>query len=114
MRAIYVGPIMNVSSELSPTNKNSTTRCSMEDIQVTRNTVSDKIRYGINNMTLFFLGVALLEIAHWKPIEDQMTTRDLNDEVFAARRIASSLHNWAPCTRRLHGSVCRAILEPDL
>jgi hypothetical protein len=86
----------------------------MEDIQVTRNTVSDKIRYGINNMTLFFLGVALLEIAHWKPIEDQMTTRDLNDEVFAARRIASSLHNWAPCTRRLHGSVCRAILEPDL
>ncbi|OSS48635.1 hypothetical protein B5807_06748 [Epicoccum nigrum] len=55
---------LHVSSELSPPNNNSTTRCSMEDIQGTRNTVSDEIRYGINNMTLFFLGVALLEIAH--------------------------------------------------
>jgi hypothetical protein len=51
--------------------------------------VSDQVRYGIHNTILFFLGVALLEIAHWKPIEEKMTNRDDNNQVFAARRLAA-------------------------
>jgi hypothetical protein len=51
--------------------------------------ISDRVRYGIHNTVLFFLGVALLEIAHWKPIEDKMTERDDNNQVFAARRLAA-------------------------
>jgi hypothetical protein len=52
-------------------------------------TVSEEVQLGINNTTLFYLGVALLEIAHWTPLEDKMTPRDLNNPVFAARRLAS-------------------------
>jgi hypothetical protein len=51
--------------------------------------ISDRVRYGIHNTVLFFLGVALLEIAHWKPIEETMTDRDDNNQVFAARRLAA-------------------------
>jgi hypothetical protein len=51
--------------------------------------ISDRVRYGIHNTILFFLGVALLEIAHWKPIEEKMTDRDDNNQVFAARRLAA-------------------------
>jgi hypothetical protein len=51
--------------------------------------ISDRVRYGIHNTVLFFLGVALLEIAHWKPIEEKMTDRDDNNQVFAARRLAA-------------------------
>ncbi|KAF7571137.1 hypothetical protein PtrM4_111390 [Pyrenophora tritici-repentis] len=60
----------------------------MDDIEAI-NQVSDEIRYGINNLPLFFLGVALLEIAHWKPLEEKMIARDCNDQVYAARRLAS-------------------------
>jgi hypothetical protein len=51
--------------------------------------VSDQVRYGIQNTVLYFLGVALLEIAHWKPIEKKMTARDDNNQVYAARRLAA-------------------------
>ncbi|PVI03074.1 hypothetical protein DM02DRAFT_717011 [Periconia macrospinosa] len=44
--------------------------------------------YGINNATLFCLGVALLEIAHWKPIEHHNLTRDANP-IITARRLAA-------------------------
>ncbi|KAG9198183.1 hypothetical protein G6514_010399 [Epicoccum nigrum] len=92
---------LHVSSELSPPKVSSTMRCHMKGVQGTQDTVSDEIRYGINNMILFFLGVALLEIAHWKPIEDQMTIRDLNDEVFAARRIASQPTQLGPVYHKI-------------
>ena len=107
---------LHVSSQLSPPKNDSTTRCFMEDIQGTQNTVSDEIRYGINNTTLFFLGVALLEIAHWKPIEDQMTTKDLNDEVFAARRISSQPTQLGPVYQKIARKCLQGNFgtEPDL
>ena len=43
--------------------------------------------YGINNMTLFGLGVALLEIAHWKPLASMRSDYDA-DDVLTARRLA--------------------------
>jgi hypothetical protein len=60
----------------------------MEDVQKTEDIVSDEIKYGINNLPLFFLGVALLEIAHWKPLEKKMIPRDQQDQVYTARRLA--------------------------
>ena len=38
---------------------------------------------------LLFQGVALLAIAHWKPIEEIMTSRDMQNEVFTARCLAA-------------------------
>lgn len=61
----------------------------MDGVEQSVDDVGNEMRYGINNTTLFFLGVALLEIAHWKPIEEKMTIRDANNEVFAARRLAA-------------------------
>lgn len=58
------------------------------DMEDTEQAVSDEIKYGINNLPLFFLGVALLEIAHWKPLESKMIPRDQEDQVFTARRLA--------------------------
>lgn len=63
--------------------------------------VSEEVRYGINNTTLFFLGVALLEIAHWAPLEEKMTSRDLNNEIFAARRLASARAPLGPEYQKL-------------
>ncbi len=60
----------------------------MDGIECVDTEISDEIRYGINNLPLFFLGIALLEIAHWKPLEEKMTVRDANDRVYAARRLA--------------------------
>ncbi len=62
----------------------------MEGVQTSTEAIKDEVHFGINNVTLFFLGVALLEIAHWKPIEDQMRPVDRDNQIFAARRIASS------------------------
>ncbi|UPX11403.1 uncharacterized protein EKO05_0002009 [Ascochyta rabiei] len=108
---------LHVSSQLSsPTQKPGAT-CHMEDVQQKiQNAVSDEIRYGINNMTLFFLGVALLEIAHWKPIEEQMTARDLNDEVYAARRIVSQPTQLGPIYQKIARKClqCNFGAEPDL
>ncbi|KAJ4380965.1 hypothetical protein N0V86_003312 [Didymella sp. IMI 355093] len=79
---------LHLSSQISTPTATAASDNSMDGIEA-NNAVSDQVRYGINNTTLFFLGVALLEIAHWKPIEEKMTARDLNNEVFAARRLAA-------------------------
>lgn len=81
---------LHLSSQISSTTGVTTAGSTMDGIDQATYAVSDQVRYGINNTTLFFLGVALLEIAHWKPVEQKMTTRDLNNEVFAARRLAAS------------------------
>ncbi|KAH6618467.1 hypothetical protein C7974DRAFT_415841 [Boeremia exigua] len=80
---------LHLSSQISTPALTPAANNTMDGIQQTPDTVSDQIRYGINNTTLFFLGVALLEIAHWQPIEEKMTARDQNNEVFAARRLAA-------------------------
>ncbi|KAL7773678.1 hypothetical protein CFE70_003644 [Pyrenophora teres f. teres 0-1] len=77
---------LHLSSQIS-TPHQSIPPTAMDGIEAA-NQVSDEIRYGINNLPLFFLGVALLEIAHWKPLEEKMIARDCSDQVYAARRLA--------------------------
>ncbi|KAF1851953.1 uncharacterized protein K460DRAFT_373841 [Cucurbitaria berberidis CBS 394.84] len=78
---------LHLSSQMSsPIQQNTTV---MDGVERPETGVSDEIRYGINNLPLFFLGVALLEIAHWKPLEEKMIARDASDQVYAARRLAS-------------------------
>jgi hypothetical protein len=43
--------------------------------------------FGINNMTLFSLGVALLEIGNWKPLSQLRRIYD-PDDILTARRVA--------------------------
>ncbi|KAJ4333401.1 hypothetical protein N0V95_009427 [Ascochyta clinopodiicola] len=81
---------LHLSSQISAPQKQAPIAVNMEGIQGPANAISEEMQYGINNVTLFFLGVALLEIAYWKPIEDQMKPSDRNNQIFAARRIASS------------------------
>jgi hypothetical protein len=77
---------LHLSSQLSTLNQPKSHTVVMEG--VTDTAVSDEIRYGINNLPLFFLGVALLEIAHWTPLESKMIPRDQCDQVYTARRLA--------------------------
>jgi len=72
----------------------------MDGIETTAG-LSDDIRYGINNLPLFFLGVALLEIAHWKPIEKNMTDKDDKNQVYAARRLASGRAPLGPAYQQI-------------
>ncbi|KAG4280603.1 hypothetical protein FPRO06_11936 [Fusarium proliferatum] len=44
--------------------------------------------YGINNMTLFGLGVALIEIGHWRPLAKLRRSQD-PDDILTARRLAN-------------------------
>ena len=92
---------LHLNSGISPQARINSDGCKMNGIQQTEDTVSDEDRFGINNVTLFFLGIALLEIAHWKPIEDQMVTRDLNNQIFAARRLRSKPTALGPVYQQL-------------
>lgn len=92
---------LHLSSQILTTTEAATTRSNMDGIQQATDVVSDQVRYGINNTTLFFLGVALLEIAHWTPIEEKMTPRDLNNEVFAARRLAAGRAPLGPVYQKI-------------
>lgn len=79
---------LHLSSQISWPDQAHHNTQTMDGIQNTADTVSDEIKYGINNLPLFFLGVALLEIAHWKPLEEKMIPRDQQDQVYTARRLA--------------------------
>ena len=72
----------------------------MEGIKPTAET-SHEIKDGINSLPLFFLGVALLEIAHWKPIEKNMTGKDDNNQIYTARRLASGRAPLGPVYQRI-------------
>ncbi|KAF2005194.1 hypothetical protein P154DRAFT_354315 [Amniculicola lignicola CBS 123094] len=50
--------------------------------------ISEEDYYGINNLPLFFLGVALLELAHWKTLESMSKPADPN-LILTARRLAN-------------------------
>jgi hypothetical protein len=52
------------------------------------NTASEYIDDYVNNITLFSLGIALLEVAYWKPISELL--RDSNENIFAAARRLSN------------------------
>lgn len=77
---------LHLSSQISPTQPEAL-RTDMEGVQKFVVPVSDEMRYGINNLPLFFLGIALLEIAYWKPLERSMIPRDENNQVYTARRL---------------------------
>ena len=51
-------------------------------------TFSEADYFGINNATLFHLGVALLELGHWKSLESLSHEQDPNP-ILTARRLAS-------------------------
>lgn len=92
---------LHLSSQISASAVPVVANNSMDGVEQTGTTVSDQVRYGINNTSLFFLGVALLEIAHWSPIEENMTARDLNNEIFAARRLAAGRAPLGPQYQRI-------------
>lgn len=76
---------LHLSSQISPTAQpDISTMDGVEEVVE----ASEEDIYGINNTTLFFLGVALLELAHWKPLESLIVPQDLN-EILTARRLAS-------------------------
>ncbi|KAF2116698.1 hypothetical protein BDV96DRAFT_491096 [Lophiotrema nucula] len=60
----------------------------MEGVEGTVQPYSDEDLYGINNMALFSLGVALLELGHWKSIESLSIQQDPN-AILTARRLAA-------------------------
>jgi hypothetical protein len=49
--------------------------------------LSQAIHRGIDNITLFCLGIALIEIAHWRPLSELGTEYD-QDQIDTARRVA--------------------------
>lgn len=77
---------LHLSSQLSSGAKSIS--ADMDGIEQTVQQFSEADYFGINNTTLFFLGVALLELAHWKPLEALRTEQDPN-EIMTARRLAS-------------------------
>jgi hypothetical protein len=60
----------------------------MEGVEEVMEAFSEEEYFGINNTPLFFLGVALLEVAHWKPLESLGNPQDPN-AILTARRLAS-------------------------
>ncbi|CAI6332941.1 unnamed protein product [Periconia digitata] len=86
---------LHLSSEISPSaNANATVL--MEGIEHSNEadnlavSATDDEKYGINNATLFFLGVALLEISHWKRIEMHNVSKGADtNAILAARRLAN-------------------------
>ena len=77
---------LHLTSRLSPLSLANDVE--MESVQEVGHAVSEEDLYGINNATLFFLGVALLELAHWKPLESMRTEQDPH-EILTARRLAA-------------------------
>ncbi|KAF3052262.1 hypothetical protein E8E11_011472 [Didymella keratinophila] len=96
---------LHLSSQISAPRVITASTIPMDGIERGTGAISDQIRYGINNTTLFFLGVALLEIAHWKPIEAQMTARDQNNEIFAACRLAAGRAPLGPQYQKIAEKV---------
>ena len=59
----------------------------MDGIELAKHAVTNQMRQGITNSTLFCLGVALTEIAYWSPIEEKATDDDDKNPVLTARRL---------------------------
>lgn len=49
---------------------------------------SEDLKHGVKNPTLFHLGMALLEIAHRRSMEDLRLVHDCNTNTFTARRVS--------------------------
>jgi hypothetical protein len=57
-------------------------------IETRKGQLSESQRRGINNTTLFCLGLAFLEIGHWKPLSSLVEKDYDTDEVDTARRLS--------------------------
>ena len=79
----------------------------MEGIQLCKDAVTNEVRHGIANTTLFCLGVALLEIAYWTPIEKRMTKNDESNPVLTARRLQKD--RYQPLGPEYHGIVKKCL-----
>lgn len=78
---------LHFSSQISASHKENVIE--MGDAESSKDTATKEEIYGINNTSLFCLGMALLEIAHWKPIEQKMQKRDGGIDIVASRRLAN-------------------------
>lgn len=78
---------LHFSSQISASHKESVIE--MGEAENPKDKATKEEIYGINNTTLFCLGMALLEIAHWKPIEQKMKERDGGVDIVASRRLAN-------------------------
>ncbi|KAF2651954.1 hypothetical protein K491DRAFT_696015 [Lophiostoma macrostomum CBS 122681] len=77
---------LHLTSQLSTVSEKQ--QPSMEGVEAAGTVFSEEDCYGINNTTIFFLGVALLELAYWKPLEALSVDGDPH-EILTARRIAA-------------------------
>jgi hypothetical protein len=59
----------------------------MDGIRLAKDAVTNQMRQGITNSTLFCLVVALIEIAYWSPIEEKATDDDDKNPALTARRL---------------------------
>ncbi|KAF2740999.1 hypothetical protein EJ04DRAFT_423887 [Polyplosphaeria fusca] len=67
----------------------------MEGVEDSKDAFTEEEYFGINNMAIFSLGVAFLELAHWKPIEALGSEHDPN-AILTARRLASRPNPLGP------------------
>ncbi|KAJ8113477.1 hypothetical protein OPT61_g4410 [Boeremia exigua] len=58
--------------------------------------LNDKLTHGIENPSIFSLGLALLQIGRWELIEDQLCEQDQNNEILAARRLVCRTSHLGP------------------
>ncbi|KAF2190739.1 hypothetical protein K469DRAFT_697968 [Zopfia rhizophila CBS 207.26] len=77
---------LHLSSQISAPTKPEAP--AMERVEDAVQPYSEEEYFGINNMTLLSPGLALLELAHWKPLESLSTQQDPNS-ILTARRLAS-------------------------
>jgi hypothetical protein len=59
----------------------------VEMTEISRSPLTDMERRGIDNMTLFCLGVSLLEIGHWKSLGELYDASYDDNEIDTARRL---------------------------
>ncbi|KAF2708357.1 hypothetical protein K504DRAFT_382260 [Pleomassaria siparia CBS 279.74] len=77
---------LHLSSQISSADRTDVT--TMEGVEEIVAAYTEEDLYGINSTPLFFLGVALLELANWKTLEDMRIEKDPN-EIVTARRLAA-------------------------
>jgi hypothetical protein len=77
--------------------------------ETTRSPLSDFERRGIDNTTLFCLGVALLEIGHWKSLRELYDPAFDKDEIDTARRLGRR----SSALGRFYDDIIRRCLRCD-
>jgi hypothetical protein len=91
---LYLNSKLIPASPTLPTPPTTPERIIHNEVQMTekpkKGRLSEAQQYGINNTTLFCLGLALLEISHWKPLSKLVEEDYDTDEIYTARRLSNS------------------------